>query len=367
MNIKSRKYAQGTVTLIPETIDDLYVLYNVILPFDQLKARTDRRIRMVSEEGRPDKGERIPMILTIQVEETGFHEFANRLRVKGKIIDGPQDLISLGTYHTINVEIGTMVTIIKESWTKIDKDRIEEAVKRSSQAKVLIIALDEGEATIAAIGTFSSSILAHFKERIPRKAGGKEKVREAMIAKFFSKLLFAVEEAFTTNVPDATAFLLAGPGFTKDHFYRYIKEKKTVTKIPLDKIILETASCGGPSAIGEIISKNILGRIIEEEQASYEASYLEEVMTRLGKNLGTVAYGSEQINKAVNYGAVETLLIVDNQLRLRDKEKRKELERMLKSVENSGGKIVIMSEHHEAGKQVTKFGGKIALLRFPIS
>ena len=132
------------------------------------------------------------------------------------------------------------------------------------------------------------------------------------------------------------------------------------------KIIVETASCGGPSAISEIISKNILGKMIEEEQASLEAVYLEDVMSRLGKNTRTVAYGNEMINQAIQFGAVETLLIVDNQLRLRDKEKRKQLDSLLKAVQSSGGKIVIMSEKHQSGKQVDKFGGKIALLRFPI-
>ena len=71
--------------------------------------------------------------------------------------------------------------------------------------------------------------------------------------------------------------------------------------------------------------------------------------------------------KALEYGAVETLLIVDNQLRLRDKEKRIQLDKFLKDVHKSGGKITIMSENHESGKQIEKFGGMVALLRFPIS
>ncbi|NHJ87217.1 MAG: mRNA surveillance protein pelota [Asgard group archaeon] len=367
MNIKSRKYANGYVTLIPETIDDLYVLYNIILPNDKVKARTFRRIRVNEEDARADKGERVSMILTIDVEDVNFHEFANRLRIKGKITEGPDDLISYGTYHTINVDVGTMITIYKESWSRVDVDRIENAVKKSASAKAIIVAIDDSEATIGAVSSFSSSILVNFKERIPKKSGTKEKLRLEMIQKFYSKLTFAIEEAIASKVTDASVMVLAGPGFTKDNYYRYLKEKKNITKIPIDKIILETASCGGPSAISEIISKNILGRIIEEEQASSEAVFLEEVMSRLGRNTGTVAYGLKMIQKAIEYGAVETLLIVDNQLRLRDKEKRKALDRLLKSVQNIGGQIVIMSENHQAGRQVEKFGGMIALLRFPIT
>ncbi|MFW9922482.1 MAG: mRNA surveillance protein pelota [Candidatus Thorarchaeota archaeon] len=370
MNIKSRKYHEGAVTLIPETTDDLYVLYNIILPNDKVKARTYRRVRLGSggeEDGKSDKGERVPMILTIDTEDVQFHEFANRLRVKGKILEGPEDLISYGTYHTINIEIGTLVTIIKEVWAKVDVDRIEEAVKKSASAKVLIVAIDDSEATIGAVGAFSSNIIAHFSERIPKKSGTKEKIRQELIMKFYATITFAIEEALNTKVPDVTAMVLAGPGFTKDFYLRYLKERKNTIKIPLEKIIIETASCGGPSAISEIVSKNILGKIIEEEQASAEAVYLEEVMTRIGKNTGTVAYGNEFIERAIEYGAVETLLIVDNQLRLRDREKRKQLDELLKSVQKTGGKVVIMSENHPSGKQVIKFGGKVALLRFPIN
>jgi len=367
LNIKSRKYQYGSVSVVPETIDDLYILYNLILPQDKVKARTTRRVRLGEEDGRSDKGDRVPMVLTLEVEEVKFHEFANRLRIKGKIIDGPEDLITYGTYHTINVETGTLLTIAKETWTKVDKDRLEDAVRKTASAKVLIVVIDDSEATMAAIGAFSSTTIAHFKERIPKKSGSKEKIRAEKIAKFYSTVTFAIEEALTTKVPEATAMVLAGPGFTKDNYYRYLKEKKNITKIPLDKIIIETASNGGPSAIGEIISKNILGRIIEDEQASAEAVYLEEVMTRLGKNTGTVAYGQEAIIKAIEFGAVETLLLVDNQLRLRDREKRKQLDRLLNNVQKSGGKVVIMSENHQSGKQIEKFGGKIALLRFPLS
>jgi protein pelota len=366
VNIKTRKYQQGYVALIPETVDDLYVLYNLILPEDQVKTRTLRRIRLNEEEGRSDKGERVPMVLTLNVEDVKFHEFAIRLRIKGKIIAGPEDLISFGSYHTFNIEIGTLLTIIKESWSAVDRSRIEEAVKKTTSAKVLIISIDDSEATIAAVSAFSSSVIAHFRERIPKKGGGKEKLRNELIGKFFSKIVFAIEDAITNKYPDTKVIVLAGPGFTKNNFYQHLKTIKNQVKIPVDKIIVENASCGGPSAISEILSKNILGKIIEEEQASSDAVYLEEVMSRIGRNTGTVVYGKQAIIQAIEFGAIEILLLVDNQLRLRDREKRKELDRLLASIQKIGGKIVIMSENHQAGKQVEKFGGMIGLLRFPI-
>ena len=74
-------------------------------------------------------------------------------------------------------EAGTLITIIKESWSKIEKNRIEEAVEKSTSAKVLIVAIDDSEATLAAVSAFSSTIITHFRERIPKKTGSKEKIR----------------------------------------------------------------------------------------------------------------------------------------------------------------------------------------------
>jgi protein pelota len=263
MNIKKRGYKEGFAVVIPETIDDLYTLYNIILPSDRVKARTSRRIRFGDEEGRADKGERRSMILTIEVEEVNFHQFANRLRIKGTIIEGPEDLVSFGSYHTINVEKGTLLTIQKDFWEKVAINRLEEAVKRSQSAQVIIVAIDDEEATVAAVGAFSSKTIGHFKERLPHKGGSQKKRRNQLIIRFFDKVILAIEEAFKSTFQDAVALIIGGPGFTKDQFVKHLKQTKTKdTAIPLNKIFTETASCGGPSAIGEIISKGILTKII---------------------------------------------------------------------------------------------------------
>jgi protein pelota len=50
-----------------------------------------------------------------------------------------------------------------------------------------------------------------------------------------------------------------------------------------------------------------------------------------------------------------------------DDEKRLALEQIMKSVEEKGGKIVVVSVEHEAGEKLQNLGGTAALLRYPVS
>src|SRR5271157_5046809 len=116
---------KGEMTLQIETLNDLWVLYNVIFPGDKVEARTVRRV--VVREG--EKGDRKPMKLGIKVEDVSFYEFANRLRIKGQIFAGPADLISIGRYHTLNIEPGQSIKVIKEIWY----DHLVQRIKKSAQ------------------------------------------------------------------------------------------------------------------------------------------------------------------------------------------------------------------------------------------
>ena len=88
MKILERNDKTGEISVQIENLNDLWSLYNVIAENDKVAARTQRRI--VLKEG--SKGERKSMYLKINVEDVSFHEFSNRLRIKGTILEGPEDL-----------------------------------------------------------------------------------------------------------------------------------------------------------------------------------------------------------------------------------------------------------------------------------
>jgi protein pelota len=75
-----------------------------------------------------------------------------------------------------------------------------------------------------------------------------------------------------------------------------------------------------------------------------------------------VAYGPEEIRKAIEYGAVEKLLVLDETLR-----KGEKAERVMSEAEKKGAEITIFEAENEPGQKLKSFGGLAAILRFPIS
>ena len=153
MQILHSDRKKGIIKVQTQGLDDLWTLYNIVQQGDIAGARTFRRV--VKREG--EKGERRAMHLDLKVEKVEFHEFSNRLRIKGQIVRGPDEFVSIGQYHTINVEIGTKLTITKEKWLKYEINRIEHSTKGGTNQIVMVVAIESGLANIGLISDYSIS------------------------------------------------------------------------------------------------------------------------------------------------------------------------------------------------------------------
>src|SRR5660398_296732 len=140
---KNLRGNEGEISLIVESLDDMWHLKYILEPQDIVFAVTKRRIEGATDKLRPEKADKKTMRLGICVEKVEFHKFANRLRVHGTIVDG----IDIGAYHTINIEEGTNISIIKK-WKSDQFERIKEAQIASMRPKVIIATIEEGEASI---------------------------------------------------------------------------------------------------------------------------------------------------------------------------------------------------------------------------
>ena len=92
---------------------------------------------------RPEKVEKRPVRLGIRAEKVEFSEHGVRLRITGLIEHG----VDAGAYHTINVETGYEISVIRH-WRPVDLERIERAVKSSVYGIIYILTLEEGEAEL---------------------------------------------------------------------------------------------------------------------------------------------------------------------------------------------------------------------------
>ena len=347
------------MSLTPESLTDLWYLYNIIFNGDKVYARTFRRIRSPDEPLRADKGEKIPVYLGVTVEETSLHKYSNRLRVKGIITSAPET-VPRGSHHTINIEIGTSIKIIKDKWPKYILKRIDESEKVRDESKLAIVSIEEGEASIAIVDSYSVDIINNVNMNIPGKRFVSQ--HDEAIKNFFSELSKTINQLQTDR--NVRKIIIAGPGFTKDYFQKYLTNKLPELK---NKLILENVSYGGANGIYEVINRGVIEKILEENKVIEETRLVEEFFTHLAKEDKKVTYGLDSVKKAILYGAVDKLLITDEKLKNADFDERTKIDELLRQVEEMGGKVHIISTLHRAGERLQAFGGIAAFLRFPIS
>ena len=114
MKVIFKDLKHGEIKLMPENLDDIWHLYNIVDAGDLVRAVTFRTDEQKDDKIRSKKAEKKRMKVGIRVSEVKFHEFSDRLRIQGKIIEGPQDL---GSFHTFNITDESMepISIIKNS------------------------------------------------------------------------------------------------------------------------------------------------------------------------------------------------------------------------------------------------------------
>lgn len=357
MKILETNDKTGEIAVQIENLNDLWSLYNVISENDKVAARTQRRV--VLKEG--SKGERKPMYLKINVEDVSFHEFSNRLRIKGTILEGPEDFVSFGTYHTINVEIGQKLVIIKEKWLRNEKKRLSERSKFETNFNMLIVAIETGLATISLTTNFSHKRIATIKKNIPGKRY-EQTHRNKAIQGFFMEIEKILGENVKIN--DINLIVLCGPGSIRTHFLTYLKE---TVKVPYqNKIQNFHASSGTESGIHEILKSKKLAKIKANVKVLQETQKIEEIFTLFDKNPDLVAIGFDEVGVASERGAVKELFLVDTQIRGVNKNQKLQIEKIIGNVEKSQGIVHIMSSEHPTGQSIDDLGSLLAILRYKL-
>ncbi|WP_456368988.1 mRNA surveillance protein pelota [Geoglobus sp.] len=335
------KGSEGEIKLIPETVEDLWHLKYVIQPGDVVFALT-KRASESSDKLRSDK-QMVTVRLGVQVEKVEFHKFANRLRISGKIVAGVDD----SGHHTINITEGKELSIIKERWSDEQIERIKTAVESSNRPEVVVLTIEEGEASIGLLRQWGIDEVAVIKGSYGKDRGNSRR-------EFFGDVYSALKNY------DFSYLVVAGPGFTKNDFYEFLKEKSPEIA---EKVVIADTSSIGVRGFVEVLRRGVIDRIAGELKIARDAEYMEKLLEEISKD-GKAVYGIEDVRKAYEYGALEILLVADEYLR---KEREKwDIDSFLRDVENMNGRVVIMSSEFEPGKQLMALGGIAGLLRFKI-
>ena len=276
----------GEIRLLPESIDDLWHLQHLVTPGDLVFATTFRSVESATDKIRPEKVEKRPVRLGIRVEKVEFSEHGVRLRITGTIEHG----IDTGAYHTINVETGYEISVIRR-WRPIDLERIERAVKSSVFGVIHILTLEEGEAELFRLRQYGPESVITITAGSGK--GGETETRTG----FFDTVAKSIAEI-------SGPLVISGPGFIKDDFVRYAKNKNSS---PVWRAIVVETRRIGRGAVQDVIGAGTLEKLIGDLQLSREVRLMDEVLLRIAQD-GAVAYGKKQVETAIGYGAVDEVL-----------------------------------------------------------
>jgi len=339
------------IKLKVNTIDDLWLLSKIINKGDIVGSESTRIVK----KGDSEEGQRKYMFIKINVEKIEFNSQSKTLRLLGRIIQCSNSEVPLNTYHTLAIEEGTIIEINKifKNW---EIQRLKEAEEASKRPKILLCAADYGEATIAVIHEYGVEYLTDVFENLSEK---EIKAYEKNQEMFIQKLLNILDNlAKTNNIPNV---ILGGVGFLSEN------AKNTIDKFSnlKNKIFFVKIYHSGKTGINELIKSGAIESISKKNRVWEETQLVEEVFKRIGKN-EPLAYGIEEVKKAIDYGAAETLLVSENLLNeYREKNKFEEIDSLMSQAEKNKVEIKIISTEHDAGERFAKLS-IAALLRFKI-
>ena len=358
LKILQMKLNKGIVKVLPESLDDLWHLYNIILEKDEVHAQTTREMKVEERYARPKRGKRVRVFLGVKVEKVLWDRILNRLRVHGIVCEAPEKIDVKGSHHTISVTVNKPITIVKTEWPKHHIDRLKRASKVTA-APIIITSIDDEEYCVAVLRQYGVDVKTEERTRLPGKLEAEK--RSKAVGEFFKRALKSLREAWISL---RSPIVIIGPGFMKKDFVKYVKN--AALDVANAIIDVKGVNSGGVGGIHEALRSGVLTKALKHMRIAEETKVMEEVLERLGKGIGDVTYGFTEVERASVYGAVERLLVADTTLRESPDEKRKALEKIMREAEEKGGQITVISTEHEAGTQLLSLGGVAALLRFPL-
>ncbi|HVP27335.1 MAG TPA: peptide chain release factor aRF-1 [Candidatus Bathyarchaeia archaeon] len=173
-----------------------------------------------------------------------------------------------------------------------------------------IVLVDSSEATIATLQGRRLEIVRQMTSGVPGKtrAGGQsarryERLREMRLQEYFTRVGEHVNEIFLP-IDNLKGIILAGPGptkydFEKGEYLNYMLKNKILDVI--DTAYVEE------QGVKEVVDK--APEIMRKIRYLEERKIMQQFLYEIGHDTGLVTYGEEDVRRALEAGAVKTLLL----------------------------------------------------------
>jgi len=267
------------------------------------------------------------------------------------IVKGCWSIIS-SEDHTFLKEKDNKITEILAKDLIVNDDLITFCDKNLSNLKIKHIVNINNKINLIDIETesrnfFANGILVH------NSAARYSRIRDNMAKEFFRKIAKVMKEEFF-DLKKLKGILVGGPGPTKEDF---LKEGELVTA--LKNKVIAVKDIGYADEHGLELLVGVSGDVLLQQEIYHEKKILEKFFNMLGKEKDKTAYKEKEVEKVLNYGAVDMLL-------LSKKLKKDIIKKYKKKAAETGVKIELVSVDTPEGKQFWNLGGVGATLRFKI-
>jgi peptide chain release factor subunit 1 len=245
---------------------------------------------------------------------------------------------------------------------RCDKDFVLEPLKVMLEISEVfgLLVMDRKEATIGMLEGKRIEVLQKMTSGIPSKirAGGQSsqrfhRITEGLTKDFYKRIAEEMKKNFY-DMPKLKGIIVGGPIPTKDEF---LDNEYLITQLR-DKVIGRVDIGGSDeSGLRELVEK--ARPLLEGQEIVHEQKVLEKFFETLGEKPGLAYYKEADVRKALEYGAVE-LLIISKEI---DKKITKELIALADVIDS---KVEIVSTETTEGEQFNNLSGIGAILRFKI-
>jgi peptide chain release factor subunit 1 len=251
---------------------------------------------------------------------------------------------------------------IKVRLYRCDKDFVLEPLQEQLEISEIygLIVMDRKESTLGVLEGKRIEMLKHITSGVPSKvrAGGQSsqrfhRITEGLTKEFYKRIADEAKNCFFGN-DKVKGIIVGGPVPTKDEF---LDNGYLMTQLAEKVIGRKDIGDTDESGLKELVEKS--QDLLANQEIIREKKLIERFFTILGEKPELATYHYAEIKKALEYGAVE-MLIVSKDL---DKSILKELRHLAQLIDS---KIETVSVDTEEGKQFNNLSGMGAILRFQI-
>jgi protein pelota len=353
MIVKPSGISNNAYFVIPEDADDLFTLRRTIEKDDRIIADTTRIIKQVKEYGRPDKGERVKVRVSIRVEQSELDAAVDRLRITGTITETDNELVTKGTHHSLSVQAGDTVTIDKgRRWQDVELKMLKGS---GSNASFILVAIDTREAAVAKVsGTHVKVIPNIYSGQSGKRYQTKNNPN---IETYFTDIAKTVSSIIGEN----DKVIVFGPGETRRRFFNTLVGRQ---EVPKDRVqVVDGVDVAGEDGIFVFLRSPAMKEAMSASKLASVSALLDRVMLMVSRSEAKFAMGMPEVSQAAEMKAIESVVFSDSIFNTADEE---QVVKMLNSIESYGAKTYAVDSSTDIGLRVSSLGGIVALLRYAV-